>query len=143
MMKFAAYCLASILLLSAGCANKPTPIASAIDVPKERLFPAYNRFQTADAAHVRVWVTRDINYAGSGAAVRFFIDGEAIASLKNGEGVSVFLMPKQYLFGAQRDPTWGEPRWEQSYIIEKKDAAYFRIGVGADHFFVMPTSQIE
>ena len=140
-MNIVRFCVLAVSIACAGCANRPTPVASAINVSKERVFPAYWHFQSADAAHVRAWITRDINYAGSAAAVRFFIDGEAIATLKNGEGVSVFLPPKQYLFGVQRDPTWGQPKWEQTYNIEKKGDVYFRIGVGADHFFVMPTSE--
>lgn len=142
-MKLFRYFLSAVFASCIGCANKPTSIRSAIDVPQERRFPAHAQFQSADSAYVRLWITRDVNYAGSAAMVRFFIDGEPIASLKNGERLSLFLSPKQYLFGVQRDPTWGEPRWEQTYSIERRDAVYFRIGVGADHFFVMPTSETQ
>ena len=117
----------------AGCATTPVPVASAKQVPAERLLAFQSK---PEGASGKLIVTRDEGFLGGACFYALSINGITAARLDAGETSAFFVSPGEVLFRAGRDPqgkalcALGQDEWTQrETLIRDKEIKYFRLSI--------------
>lgn len=119
--------LLCICLLS-GCATSVTPAGSTSEASS---IIATSMTRPA-AGKVGVTFKRDSGWMGAACAVRVFVSGAAIAELRAGQAVTVYLSPGDYIVGAQAGFICGGGDAEANMRVVEGRVIAYRIGAGQD-----------
>lgn len=126
----------SAVLLLAGCATTPTPIAQAKQAPSDRLL-AYQEKQLNTTS--TLIVTRDTGLLGSACYYAVSINGVLAATLSAGESARFFLPPGEALLQSGRDPkgsglcaTELKNVTQRETILRANETKHFRLSLGMD-----------
>lgn|GEM_PF-3976452 len=121
--------LLALCAFVAGCSTTPVSYTEATPVPTERVL-VKQIARSSDSA--RVTVTRDAGLQGTPCNFRLFVDGHAVALLKNGERFDVWLEPGDHVFGARADGHCIGGTAETSVVLTAKRWKRLRISSGQD-----------
>ncbi|MHB1175994.1 MAG: hypothetical protein ACYCZJ_12810 [Sulfuriferula sp.] len=126
----------SIVLLLAGCATTPTPLAEAKQAPQSRIL-AYQE-KKAETTSTLV-VTRDAGFLGGGCYYGLSINGILAARLDVGETSRFYLSPGEILLRVGRDPLGnglcaaGQDEWTQrETVLKQHEMKFFRLSIDAN-----------
>lgn len=138
MLKFLAFSM--IALFVAGCSSVPVDPATATRVPPDRI--ASKRYAAPIAGTREIVIKRDDAFRAGGSDARFYIDGQRVANIGNGEVLKLHLKDGRYKFGVK---TYGfddsnEPIKEINVLVGDGEDAVFRIYAGGAGFTIQPTS---
>ena len=98
--RYGVIAVALAVLLVAGCATSPTPLAQAVEVPPARRFP----FPPAGAAAGTVTIVRDGGFTGSGCYLDLHVNRTRVARIAPGERIDVAVSAGEVLLRTGRDP---------------------------------------
>lgn len=134
--------LVSLLMVGlVGCGSVPVDPATAKRVPVERIVD--QALTTKAPGKVEVIVKRDRANMGMALDARLYLDGKHIATVSNGEVISLYLDPKSYLIGVKLygNESSDHPVQEVPLDTSSGTSRVYRIfGIYGTGFTIQPSS---
>ena len=134
-MRYLIIIAVSIVML--GCATTPTPISSAIPVPKERLLALQEKSSVNSGTIV---VVRDEGFINGGCYLSFAINGALVGRFDVAEIAQFYVQPGEHMLRVSSDPqgkalcSYGyDTIWTQrETMLKPNDKKVFRLSIDAN-----------
>lgn len=133
--------IATALLVLAGCATSPVPIAKARSAPADRVLA----YQSEQVESGKITVVRDSGFLGAGCYATIFLNGERVAKIDTEEKATFILPPGEWVIGAALEGSGlcgaNEKRTEAETTLKQGQVKSFRVFSSPDAGLdVRPTS---
>lgn len=127
------------LLMLTACATQPVSTMNADPVPQSRIISTQYTQKAPDKG--TLLVKRDSGWNTSACSVRVFVSGAAVADVRTGEKVYIYLPPGDYNIGARANGICAGGLVETAVTIEQGQTDTLRISYGSSgEFKISPTS---
>lgn len=126
--------------LLAACATQPIALEKASAVASNHVVAKH--LTSPRPGTCELIVVRDVGLSGSGVAAQLFVDKSAVATVKPGEKLTLWLTPGVHTFGLlPKFNLFGATALREfDYEIKQTRRNSIRIGVGEDGPIFVPTS---
>ena len=139
--------LASIIALGfllAGCATRPVPVAHSRPVAAKRLLADYAFYSHPVHHGAKLVVIRDAGRFDGPESAQVIVDGHAVAFLRPGERVNLYVYAGDRQLGASADPgLLAAPLVAHPFNIQPGRTYHFRVGIVRGKFDVSPATPGE
>ena len=123
------FSVAPVLLL-AGCATSPVPLARSRPTKPSRLFADYALYSQPVHSGAKLIIIRDTARIDRIERVQFQVDGGEIANLGSGERLELYVYPGDHILGLISTPGFLDaPDVDHSFVFRPGETYYFRVGV--------------
>jgi hypothetical protein len=134
----------ALALLGVGCATQPVRPADARPVKARRVLPEYALFSHPVPYGSKVVVVRDRARLDGFLRADLSVDGHAVAVLRPGERLDLFVYAGDHVLGLESSPGFAEiPDIYHTYSFRPGDAYELRIGVFHHALDINPANQVR
>lgn len=127
----------------AGCATTPTKLSDSQPIRADRFYPDYKLYAKPLPHGTKIVVVRDDGVLGSAVKAKVSVDGHELAGLFQHDRLEFYVTARDHILAVEPAPNLGAALIEHQFVFHPDETSYFRVGIAAQTFDIIPTTQIQ